>query len=492
MISRIRQWQPAYWKLCGLFSMVLFTLLVGCGDSNPPVVGKWVKVTDPGSGLIMDPILGLPFGEVIEFFPDGTVSIRSQAAKYSWPDNSHLKIEYIAGIGNVYEAVVSGDQLTLKGASDAGTTILKHRKTDQSGNVILLDEETTATAVVARATDVAAAEAERAAATGTAEAVIAQVTVTAQAAIAVATADAQTVREANLADISMISPSEGWAVGAYQSRPLILHYVDGKWGVVRDAALVDLTNRGGYQALSTVHMISANEGWAFGAATQHYIGGEWTDASSPDLVGINDAHMLSADDGWAVGIGGDITHYNGSKWEKVFNQPDTILTGIYMLSAKEGWAVGDRGTILYYTGDQWKPVSSPTTEWVWSVYMLSSNDGWAVSSQRTYGSVPDPGIVYRYNGTKWETVHTRIRASLNKIYMVSTNEGWATGVDNWGQNSTDPGVLLHYSGGTWEKEDIPTKNRLSSLYMVSSNEGWAVGEGTILHYQNGVWSNYNP
>jgi hypothetical protein len=66
--------------------------------SNPEkeIIGKW----EDENGLIY------------EFFPDGTISNNGIAGKYSFPDNTHIKIEYL-GMTIVHEYNLSNNILTM-------------------------------------------------------------------------------------------------------------------------------------------------------------------------------------------------------------------------------------------------------------------------------------------------------------------------------------------------------------------------------------------
>lgn len=71
--------------------------------------------------------------------------------------------------------------------------------------------------------------------------------------------------------------------------------------------------------------------------------------------------------------------------------------------------------------------------------------------------------------------------------MVSTSEGWAVGNDF----GNDPirGVVLHFHNGVWSQyhtaQPLP---ELDGLAMTSASDGWIVGSGgTILRYQHGAW-----
>src|SRR5215212_10120147 len=56
--------------------------------------------------------------------------------------------------------------------------------------------------------------------------------------------------------------------------------------------------------LNRITMLSPNEGWAVGAGILHYTGGRWTLVSSPDTdESLTDVAMVSPTEGWAVGLG---------------------------------------------------------------------------------------------------------------------------------------------------------------------------------------------
>ena len=105
---------------------------------------------------------------------------------------------------------------------------------------------------------------------------------------------------ASMQDIDMITPEEGWAVGA---RGTILHYNGSGWAAVDSPAPNAMLN--------AIDMVSAQEGWAVGyddsgtkGVILHYSKGVWTRLpsipSSGDLY-LNDISMVSLDEGWAVG-----------------------------------------------------------------------------------------------------------------------------------------------------------------------------------------------
>ncbi|MBU4352977.1 MAG: hypothetical protein KJ939_07920 [Nanoarchaeota archaeon] len=95
--------------------LILAVLLTACGSSKSSVIGKWEVVS------------GTSVGTLYEFFQDGTVAVGGFASKYSWPDQTHMKIE-MGGLGIVYECTLSGDELTLRDSSSQSVLTLKKYK----------------------------------------------------------------------------------------------------------------------------------------------------------------------------------------------------------------------------------------------------------------------------------------------------------------------------------------------------------------------------
>jgi photosystem II stability/assembly factor-like uncharacterized protein len=126
-----------------------------------------------------------------------------------------------------------------------------------------------------------------------------------------------------LNSVTMVSSNEGWAVGGwilpsgiyhlYYAKGMILHYTNGAWQEV---------NAPMYVAFSSVSMVSASEGWAVGEYCQlcfnadghsvllHYANGVWQEVSSPTWRSLHSVSMVSASEGWAVGEYGAILHYS--------------------------------------------------------------------------------------------------------------------------------------------------------------------------------------
>ena len=88
-----------------------------------------------------------------------------------------------------------------------------------------------------------------------------------------------------LHDIAMASPTEGWIGGSFQNFPpplgLLLHYSGGQWEVVdsglRRSARPEQPSPGVGSDLYAIQMVSPTEGWAVGALDTivHLQGGAW-------------------------------------------------------------------------------------------------------------------------------------------------------------------------------------------------------------------------
>ncbi|HEV2236614.1 MAG TPA: hypothetical protein VGR57_08125, partial [Ktedonobacterales bacterium] len=128
--------------------------------------------------------------------------------------------------------------------------------------------------------------------------------------------------------LAMTSPTTGWAVGVLP-RPtrgsgfgdatqpdnaVILRYQAGTWEEqARFPGPVD-----SFTSFTDVSMVSASEGWAVGTGglIVHYIQGSWTRVSSHTNQALQSIAMVSATEGWAVGDGGTILHYSGGAWSR--------------------------------------------------------------------------------------------------------------------------------------------------------------------------------
>lgn len=347
----------------------------------------------------------------------------------------------------------------------------------------------------------------------------------------------------DLYSISMVSASEGWAVGGtrpdpnyspFQNgtpkpnyrNPVLAHYHDGEWQVVALPAEVQrLSHIGLSIVLYGVSMVSADEGWAVGGSVLpqgsgwvvdgitvgvvlHYVHGTWTFAMGgmSDTPVFSQVQMRSATDGWA--IAGAIYRYDGSAWRQV---KDAALTNIHVSTlalAPEGgmWAAGvDYGfsggtgfdgdapnVFLRFDGSQWSRVVSPLPHArISSIAMMSADEGWAVGVLNGNATTPYNAVILHYHDGKWKEQARfpgPVDASGSTFYtfkcvlVTSDGQAWAVGSN---------GLLARYAYGAWKRLPSVGTSALFDVTFVGASEGWAVGErGTLLHYVDGMWSTY--
>jgi len=215
-----------------------------------------------------------------------------------------------------------------------------------------------------------------------------------------------------LYSVQALSQSDVWAVGGQfnmQGSPVagtILHYNGRQWSST---------------AISTplfgISMLSATDGWAVGysGVILHYNGQTWNSFNSPTSAVLRSIAMTSENDGWAVGYGGTLLHYNGHTWAVQTSPTTNDLYSISMASAQEGWAVGSTGTLLHYVKGAWRKVAAPSANTLYGVFMLSPQDVWAVGQN---------GTVIHYDGTSWNALNSPFKSDLYSVFLSSPDEGW--------------------------------------------------------------------
>jgi photosystem II stability/assembly factor-like uncharacterized protein len=207
-----------------------------------------------------------------------------------------------------------------------------------------------------------------------------------------------------LHSIYMLSAQEGWAVG---KKGMVLYWDGSAWSLKIISSGIGEKGFIIHPDLESVFMLSSNEGWAVGSEDTPVGGGyyqpqgvifrwdgnEWYKvAKFSNIQFISSIHMLSSNEGWACGTmvdgrTGIILRWDGGNWNIVENSISKPLRSIYMLSSNEGWAA--RSKIWRWDGNGWSEVEKPSVYWLNSIHMLSSTEGWAVGSRGTilrYGS----------------------------------------------------------------------------------------------------------
>lgn len=184
-------------------------------------------------------------------------------------------------------------------------------------------------------------------------------------------------RYGSLAQISMVSPTEGWATGRLgrlgdhigsgddEFRAVILHYRDGQWLEERTPVAL----RGVYQAsLGDIVMRDATEGWAVYSIWQgacqsstiwHFQGGTWAPVDHAYAATIDLGLIPGTNRGWAS-VGGCSSRgverpAQRMRFDTGVMTPDPagarlVPSAYALLSEDVQWAAA-RGALLRYTAD---------------------------------------------------------------------------------------------------------------------------------------------
>lgn len=150
-----------------------------------------------------------------------------------------------------------------------------------------------------------------------------------------------------IVDISMNSPSDGWAISAEGE---IFHYNGFSWALVYDFYVA-------YSSYAySVWAIDNSNLWVGGRDTKptgtswgdvwHWNGSTW--ASYDTYIRIYDVEGASGTDMWFVGYNGHIYHWNGIEFSEMNSPTTEDIRKIHFIDSSDGWAVGDGGVILRY------------------------------------------------------------------------------------------------------------------------------------------------
>jgi hypothetical protein len=258
--------------------------------------------------------------------------------------------------------------------------------------------------------------------------------------------------------------------------------------------------------LNTISLVSASEGWAMGSTVpdltartatptqQTFVpslvimrlsGGRWSEVGTTLVGSPLSLSMDSANDGWAI--------INETPWPVSSNGRVGVPAGL------------SGNALLHYDGSQWRRLPMPGGANCTQVQMLAPNGGWMLCSG--LNGTQAAGFLH-YDGMAWaaQPLHLQVndpaphRVALNAFAMVSPTEGWAIG-DTTPAETPNMAVILHYLNGRWSVHDIIHSAGLQSISLSSAQDGWAVGSvkstdanipgpitPLLLHYNGAAWS----
>lgn len=333
-------------------------------------------------------------------------------------------------------------------------------------------------------------------------------------------------QEGNLADVTVISANDAWAVGSFYGvdalkRTLTEHWDGSAWKTVASPSPSPFMNE-----LDAVSGVSTSDVWAVGQAgmanfkiepvIERWNGTSWVVSPIPSLPPdenyLSGVAAISSTDVWAVGytrtegssgqvVKPLIIHWDGSVW-KIVTSPALSsgtgerLTAVTAIAANNVWAVGGSSSSLieHWNGATWTVAQESSIggyEPLTSVSGDGPNDVWAVGSglPDTTGGGCGAGmglVMERWNGQRWSLVSVPIPAlptgggqfTLNHISAAAPNDVWAVGGMRSDTVRRTMPVAEHWDGTRWSiapQSMIPMATGFASV-AARSGAAFAVGQ----------------
>jgi hypothetical protein len=343
--------------------------------------------------------------------------------------------------------------------------------------------------------------------------------------------------------LDMVSPDEGWAVGAIvdptrgiPENGLILHYSHCSW------APVYITPPG--VGLSSISMGSASDGWMLGSANSgaplalHYSNGAWqgvSPAPGADLMhggSYSSVRMLSANEGWIIfnhpkdssGLGTTgLLHFSHGEWSEV-ETPFPVAEVVLPVSPNDAWVAGsasnsqEQFVLYHYHAGTWTKATALAGITIYTMHMVAPNEIWAWG-QMERGSNRAVGAALHYDGSQWRQVAVGANGHPQDVEVFDQDTAWAfTQSEPTASATAPPGPPIVTSAqyqrdGVWSQVAWPFKNLtgIGQITRVSSDEYWAIGyhrvtnrtptgnsgyvgsghyAPVLLYFANGVWHEY--
>jgi hypothetical protein len=287
---------------------------------------------------------------------------------------------------------------------------------------------------------------------------------------------------ASLFGITVISPTDAWAVGGFRAAsrktrnaPLVEHWNGVRWSLTRVPALAKAGPHQ-QQALVAVAGVSPNDVWALGNASVagtsyvnrllHWNGRAWSRVAAPEpssptaANGLGSISLLSAvaidpssGSPWAVG-----GHLRGAGEEGTFHG---ALIGSW---TRRSWIHRPSpATLLPLTA-----ISFPRGRTVWTIQrpsLGSSPDG------TRWGGAGSSSVL-RDNGMHWDTVLST-HGTLNGLAAITNRDVWLAGTRH------GP-LLMHWTGASWATVAAPARvvlpHGLFALTVTHDHTLLALGE----------------
>ena len=311
---------------------------------------------------------------------------------------------------------------------------------------------------------------------------------------------------------------------------------------------VTQTAGGGADSLDYIQrfsMVSPTDGWAIGANQlvepsvpradfYQYDGKQWTfkqKLAGFSFLGVESPsiRMLSPTNGWALDSVGHLARYDGTTWRMTpitvpGNPHITSFLALDMVSPTQGWAAALVGSdpsstqlaFLRYDGEQWVVDQNTISESdlrkfspeFGGISVTPQGDVWAVGMEETTLSSPNSlalVVFHRENGvwrvaSRIDPPSKSLQPIPHGILMTSATTGWIVGETDHltvtpssvSLASTDA-LLLRYDGTNWTPVHVPLTNTsaqdtLTQIAASGPDNIWVTGTtGASTLSPSGVW-----
>jgi len=292
--------------------------------------------------------------------------------------------------------------------------------------------------------------------------------------------------------VAAVSATDAWAVGqginrSKPGKPLIERWDGTTWTIMASPLPSGAMNG----VLHAVSVVSATDVWAVGqyqsassdhlVLAEHWNGTAWNPVSSGILgndVNANGVDALSATDVWLVGDQGRNTtgvlttfaaHWNGSAWAAVpspnkHSSVDDMLQAVSGTASGDVWAVGGYsdvtrfyGLVEHWNGSAWSILKSPATAFVLNgVAATSATNAWSVSVDGSGNFLETE----RWNGTAWNSVSNvpGSEPTGDAISAAGADDIWLIGT-TYPESGQRVPLAEHWNGFSW--------TRVSSTFPVA-------------------------
>jgi hypothetical protein len=299
-----------------------------------------------------------------------------------------------------------------------------------------------------------------------------------------------------LTGVTVLTPSEAWAVGASGAPDVPFEVLIERWDGTAWTAEEGPNPGSQINELLDVDAAEPNDVWAVGRTASgfgdqplvlRYDGTTWFEMELPDEVTgvLNGVAAIAPDDVWVVGYTGNPTislerslvlHWDGQLWAVVdLGAADgngrSGLQDVDATAADDVWAVGhlrNRPLIVRFDGVAWTRSPTEIGGRANAIEPLTPTDVWAVGAP-----------IQRFDGEAWTQVDPiEERVELVDAAAVSPEDVWAVGTAATNREGVVQGVVARFDGSAWsavEGPGIPGSDTLSAVDAIADGTVFAVG-----------------